>query len=185
MISLASGLPLLQIGDRGVSEYSSEWLETSIRRAAEEAGHAEWWFAPDIVRSLFLYLKERFQSTVITVNQLFEKLRLTLTALGFQDIAKHLHDQVPPYKISLLQIASEASVSGSYELSFFQRLGASLDEAVVTGTDLIHAHGIKSAVRKLCGARRWGPSCERLQKEILAFMEERAGREASLTLRIV
>lgn len=184
MISIASGLPLLQVGDRGISEYSSEWLETSIRSAAEQAGHAEWWFATDVVRSLFLYLKERFHSNVITVNELFEKIRLTLEALGFQDIAIHLHDQVPPCRISLVQVAHEAWMSGSYELCFFQRLGTCLDEAVATGTDTIHLCGLKPATKKLRGAKRWSPACAQLHQEILVFIDRRARGKEALTLQV-
>ena len=185
MISLASGLPLLQVGNSGISDYSSEWLETSIRNAAEEAGHDEWWFASDIVRSLFLYLKERFQSSVITVNQLFEKLRLTLTALGFNDIANNLRDQVPPCRISLMQIAHEASSSGFYELCFFQRLGARLDDASEMGTKTICASGLKMAVKQLCGSKRWSRSCDRLHWEILSFIQRRLGNRQDLTVQIV
>ncbi|MCH1503077.1 hypothetical protein OAN94_06060 [Verrucomicrobiales bacterium] len=184
MISLASGLPVLQIGDRGVSHYSSDWLETSIRSAAAEAGHEKWWFATDIVRSLFLYLRDRFQDTVITVNQLFEKLRLTLTALGFQDIATHLHDQVPPCRISLMQLAVEAETNGFYEFYFFRRLGESLDDAVATGTHLIATNGLRRAIRRLCGAKRWSPSCERLYQDTLTFIRNRTADHHAVRVQI-
>jgi hypothetical protein len=184
MISLASGLPVLQIGDRGVSHYSSDWLETSIRSAAAEAGHEGWWFATDIVRSLFLYLRDRFQDTVITVNQLFDKLRLTLSALGFQDIATHLHDQVPPCQISLMQLASEAETNGFYELHFFRRLGESIDEAVATGTPLISTTGLRRAVRRLCGAKRWSPRCERLYQDTLTFIRNRTSAHEAVRVQI-
>ncbi len=184
MISFASGLPVLQVGDCGVSDYSSEWLETSIRSAAAEAGHGEWWFATDIVKSLFLYLKERFDSSVITVGELFEKLRLTLTALGFNDIASHLHDEIPPMAISLVRMANEASVSGGYELSFFRRLAESLDAAVGSETRVIHMRGLKPAVRRLCGAKRWSPSCEALHGEILTFVQRRMDGFSAVNLQI-
>lgn len=185
MISLASGLPILQVGERGISEYSPEWLETSVRAAAERAGHDEWWFASDIVRSLFVYLRDRFNATVITVGELFEKLRLTLSALGFQDIAGQLRDQVPPFKISLIRMANEAAKGGSYELSFFQRLGRQVDEAVQTGATVVHATGIKAAVRKLRGARRWTTRCDVLQEEIMGFVRQRAKQREGITLHVV
>jgi hypothetical protein len=184
MISFASGLPLLQVGDRGVSDYSSEWLETSVRAAAAEAGHDEWWFATDIVRSLFLYLKERFHASVITVNELFEKLRLTLVALGFNDIADHLHDEVPPVAISLVRLANEAMVSGAYEFRFFQRLEESLDSALGAETKVVQVQGLKTAVRRLCGAKRWSPACEKLHKEILTFMRSRVEGQPTLKLHV-
>ena len=184
MISLASGLPVLQIGDRCVSHYSSEWLETSIRSAAEEAGHEGWWFASDIVRSLFLYLRDCFQDTVITVNQLFEKLRLTLSALGFQDIATHLLDQVPPCRISLMQLATDAEMNGFYELHFFRKLGESLDEAIATGTHLVSTSGLRRAVRVLCGAKRWSPSCESLYQDTLTFIRDRTAAHDAVQVQI-
>ena len=40
MIALASGLPLLQLGDRQIAGYSPEWLEHSIQQAAAQAAGA-------------------------------------------------------------------------------------------------------------------------------------------------
>ena len=184
MISLVSGLPILQVGDRGICDYSTAWLESSVRRAAREAGHADWWFAEDIVKSLFLYLEERYDGSVITVNQLFEKLRLTIAALGFDEIAKRLRDQVPPCRISLPQIASEASESGFYEWRFFERLGSRLDEAAGMGAEHICASGLKRAVRQLCGAKRWCRTCDHLHREIVAFIEGKLSGHERLTFQI-
>ncbi len=185
MIALASGLPVLQIGDCGIREYSAEWLEGSIRSAAKEAGHSEWWFAADIVKSLFLYLRERFTSGVITVNELFEKLRLTLGALGFQDIADHLHDEVPPCRIQLHHLALEASASGFYEWRFFTRLAEMLDEARRTSAEVIVATESENAVKVLLGAKRWTRACQRLHEEIVAFVQNHVREHHTLKLQLL
>ena len=84
-----------------------------------------------------------------------------------------------------MQIAHEAASSGSYELCFFQRLGARLDDAAGLGTNTICASGIKIAVKQLCGSKRWSLSCENLYREILSFIEQRLGDHQGLTLQIV
>ncbi len=183
MISLASGLPLLQLGDQGVSDYSPQWLENSIQQAAAEAGHDKWWFATDIVKSLFLYLKERFQSSVITINELFGKIRHTLEALGFGDIASRLHDQMPPWRISLTKMAFDAS-QDAYELHFFPRLKQQLDQAGQSGAELIYADGLRDAVKLLCSTNRWKPQCEKLRGEVLTFINDHLKSGQALRVRV-
>ncbi len=176
MISLASGLPLLQIDDRRIAGYSPEWLEQSIQKAAAQAGHEKWWFASDIVKSLFLYLRERFEATVITVNELFGKLRATLEILGFQDIAARLVDQTPPLRVSLTELAQKASV-GAYELDFFKALAQVLGDASKEEGSEVHAEGLRDAVRMLCGTSRWTRRCEVLRQEIVNFVQSRLSEQ--------
>ena len=176
MISLASGLPLLQIDDRCIAGYSPEWLEQSIQKAAAQAGHEKWWFASDIVKSLFLYLRERFEATVITLSELFGKLRATLEMLGFQDIAARLVDQVPPMRVSLTEIARKAS-AGTYELDFFRALAQLFSEAGKQDGGEVHADGLRDAVRLLCGTSRWSRRCEVLRQEIVTFVQSQQSEQ--------
>jgi hypothetical protein len=179
MISLASGLPLLQIDNHRIAGYSREWLEQSIQNAAAQAGHEKWWFATDIVKSLFLYLRERFEATVITVNELFGKLRATLEVLGFHDIAARLEDQTPPLRVSLTEIATKAT-AGAYELDFFKVLAKTLQDVRTE----VYADGLRDAVRVLCGTKRWNRRCDMLRQEIVNFLESQVSQEGTLKVHV-
>lgn len=179
MISLASGLPLLQIDNRRIAGYSKEWLEQSVQEAAAQAGHEKWWFATDIVKSLFLYLRERFEATVITVTELFGKLRATLEVLGFQDIAERLEDQTPPLRVSLTEIAAKAK-AGAYELDFFKALTKTLEG----GGSEVYADGLQDAVRLLCGTKRWNRRCESLCQEIVTFLQSQVNQGGAVKVHV-
>lgn len=183
MISLASGLPLLQIGDQEITDYTPQWLEDSILEAASQAGHEQWWFASDVVRSLFIYLRDRFQSSVITLEELFEKLRRTLDVLGFHDISEQLHERVPPRRISLLALARQ-SILGGFELEFFDKLARELEQVERVGASQVRISDLKPAVKLLCGADRWRRDCETLAKHINDFIEGHLSHRDTVTFQV-
>lgn len=182
MIAFASGLPLLKIGNQAIAEYSPQWLEDTIRRAANHAGHESWWFAQDIVRSVFIYLRERFHASVISIEELFEKVRRTLEMLGFHDIAEQLSDTPPPWLISLPQIVSEAS--GGYELRFFQLLRLRMEEALKAGATQIHFVGLRPAAKTLCGASKWRMDCDQICEEVKLIAERQLSENNRVELHI-
>ena len=83
-----------------------------------------------------------------------------------------------------MQLATEAETNGFYELHFFRKLGESLDEAVATGTHLISTNGLRRAVRRLWGAKRWSPTCERLYQDTLTFIRNRPAAHSAVNVQI-
>ena len=181
MIALPTQMPLLQVGSHEVAEYEKEWLQETIKRAAEKAGHEKWWFAEDVAKGVIIYLQKRFQYNTITITELFDKVSLTLSKIGFEDVANALHPTPPLLRLSLVEIARDSGPG--FELLFFQQLGDKLDEFYQLEADRIHCADIKRAVKHLTGtSRKWTPECEALRQEIIAFIQRSVSKKATTLL---
>ncbi|MEM0897797.1 MAG: hypothetical protein AAGJ79_13045 [Verrucomicrobiota bacterium] len=168
MIALPNQLPLLQFGDHEVVQYEHRWLKDSITEAAQKAGHNDWCFANEIAQAVIEYLRERFHGTVITIDDLYEKIERVLSHLGWRDIACELEASPPPLRISLLEVARSASTG--YELRFFEILRHRLRNTASASPRQIVVCDMKKAVKQLCGAQRWSNRCDDLRHEIVAFV---------------
>ncbi|HWB04778.1 MAG TPA: hypothetical protein VG796_17245 [Verrucomicrobiales bacterium] len=170
MIALPSQLPLLRVGRYELSTYEAEWLEESIKDAAREAGHDEWWFACDITRSLMLYLRNKFAGTAITIDEMTRRIRQILGKIGFKDIGDRVNLAPPLLQVSLHDLAVEAE---GFELRFFQLLEERLAELMELGARRITLSHARRGVKTLRAARNWGPKCEELEQNIVGFLRSR------------
>lgn len=170
MIALSSNLPLLRVGRYELTAYEPSWVEDSIREAAKEAGHDEWWFACDITKSLMLFLQNKFAGTVITLEEMNRRIRQILEKIGFKDIGDRVNLCPPLLHLSLHDLAVEAE---GFELRFFQLLEDRLAELVHLGARRITISHARRGVKTLRAARHWSPKCDDLQETILQFLRNR------------
>ncbi len=168
MICLPSFLPLIRVGERDVAHYEACWLEETLRRAAQEAGHESWWPAPDVVRGVFEFLRDRFQKNVITVHDLFQKIEHTLRSIGFSDIAGKLKAEPPPVELNLFDVAREAG--DAFELAFYRRLGLEVEALSDAGVTRLRCVQLGDAARWLAGARITTDRSQVIEREILDFL---------------
>lgn len=171
MIALPAQLPLLCVGRYQITTYGSDWLEENIRDAARAAGQDDWWFTPDIVRSLLIYLRERFAGSTITLDELTGKIRHILEKIGFNDIGDRVALTPPALTLSLDDLAREAGEG--FELRFFQLLDARLQELAELGACAIALTSSHEGVKRLCAAKYWTQSCRQLESEIETFLRNR------------
>lgn len=171
MIALPAQLPLLRVGRYEVTTYGQDWLEENIRDAARAAGQGDWWFTPDIVRSLMIYLRERFPGTTITLEELTGKIRSILEKIGFTDIGDRVALTPPALSLSLDDLAREAGEG--FELRFFQLLDARLQELSDLGASAVALTASHDGVKRLCAAKYWTQTCRRLEREISIFLTRR------------
>jgi hypothetical protein len=170
MIALPSNLPLLRVGRFELTAYEASWVEESIRNAAREAGHDQWWFASDITKSLMLFLRDKFAGTVITLEEMNGRIRQILSRIGFKDIGDRVNLAPPLLHLSVQDLALEAD---GFELRFFQLLEARLAELMELGTRRISLSHTRTGVKTLRAARHWSPKCEDLEQDILNFLRNR------------
>ena len=176
MIALPAQLPLLRVGRYEVTTYGQDWLEENIRDAARAAGQADWWFTPDIVRSLMIYLRERFPGSTITLDELTGKIRSILEKIGFTEIGDRVALTPPALSLSLDDLAREAGEG--FELRFFQLLDARLQELADLGAPAVSLTEAHDGVKRLCAAKYWTQTCRKLEQEIAIFLRNRmAGSE--------
>ncbi len=166
MICLASHLPLLRIGRHEVASYETAWLEGVLREAAQAAGHVGWWPAEDVARGVLQFLRERFERNIITLQELFEKIGVTLRTIGFPEIASHVRAAPPPMELSLLELARE---SEGLELAFYTRLAREVRELRAAGAERIEARQLRDAVMWLSRAEQWDARCRGLEGDIVDY----------------
>ncbi len=172
MISLPSRLPLLLVGPGESTTYEKQWVVDAIESAARAAGHKDgWWFAPDIARSLLVYLEDRYQGSTVTIEDLAARIRHTLKSIGFHDIGQNLALQPPPLTLSLRDLASESSGS---PLHFFSLLDSRLRELSSLGVRHLCLTNTKPGVKFLTNSRHWSPRCQQLESEIRGFLDARS-----------
>lgn len=170
MIALPSNLPLLRVGRYELTAFEPAWVEESIKSAAREAGHDEWWFACDITRSLMLYLRHRYPGSAITLEEMNRRIRQLLSKVGFKDIGERLRLAPPLLQVSLHDLAIEAE---GFELRFFQLLDERLAELMHLGARRISLSHARLGVKTLQAARHWTARCDALEQDIVHFLRGR------------
>ena len=120
MIALRDSLPLLRHSENEHCAIRQEWLCFCLYRAAEKAGYSRWWLAEHVAASVLCYLSKTYENNVVTSKQLREIVRSALQAIGYAEIALRLDAVVPPFELSLSDLAEEAGPG--YELAFFRLL---------------------------------------------------------------
>ncbi len=166
MVGLPSQLPLLQVGAY-TSSYEENWVEDSLRQAAAEAGHDDWWFAADIARSLMMYLRDRFPGTSITLDEMTGKLRTTLHKIGFNEIGNHVQLRVNALDVSLRDLALE---SEGMEMLFYALLETRMRELFELGVTRVVLTDMRGAVKHLLNARGWTRSCQEMEASVARFV---------------
>ena len=170
MIALPSDLPLLRVGRYEFAAYEPSWLEESIKSAARDAGHGEWWFAPDITRSVMMFLRNHYTGTAITLEYLNRRIRQVLQKIGFQDIGDKVRLAPPQLHVSLHDLAVEAE---GYELRFFQILEERVGELLELGARHITLKHARRGVKTLRATKNWSAKCDDLEQNIVCFLRSR------------
>lgn len=185
MIALRDSLPLLRQSENEHCAIRKEWICFCLFRAAEKAGHRRWWLAEHVTASVLYYLSKTYENNVVTPKQLRNIVVYALQAIGYAEIALRLDAVVPPFELSLSDLAEEAGPG--YELAFFQLLRERIQSAFCDRTSSLEIYGLQSCVRHLQSAKTWSRGCSLLRSEIVNFLRahlERANMKIDIHLTI-
>jgi hypothetical protein len=182
VIALRDSLPLLRQSGGEYSAIRREWLCLCLYRAAERAGYSRWWLADQVAASVTLFLSTTFEGNVITEKELRETVIAALQAIGYAEVALQLDIIVPPFELSLNEIAEEAGPG--YELAFFRLLEERIQPALSDRASTISINGLQPCVRKLQSVKTWSRECTRLRSEIVNFLRGRF-QQAELKSEII
>jgi hypothetical protein len=177
MIALPSQLPLLRIGEHDLTTYEVSWITRCIRNAAEQAGHADWWIAEDIAKGVIAYLRTRFKSSAITLEELEKKIRQTLVVVGFGDVAAAISVVPPPMRLNLKELARQ---SDGIELMFFKLLDQRVSRLTEVGARILSLCGTKEAVKHLRSVKSWNQHCRVLEEQIVSLVQRRLSGNHSI-----
>lgn len=169
MISLIGNRPALQIGRYQVIDYDTSWLDEALIRAARAADNEDFPFLEDIRNGVEQYLENKCPLKLLQLGDLFERVKRMLVMIGCERIADKLEPVAPPVTLSLVEAAMQAG--NGFELAFFETLRAELAELRAAGAAEISFTGLRESSLILRGSEKWNKHCEKLQREIEAFLQ--------------
>lgn len=130
---------------------------------------------PEVVRhaaaSVVHYFKHDLGRETVSLGEFAEVLEKVLQGLGY-NVQQESAVTAPGAsgRADLHQLAREAGEAG--ELVFFQRLREALRAQLRRTPQRVVFSGLRPCVKLLAGARRWGPRCQWLQEQIVAFLRD-------------
>jgi hypothetical protein len=184
VIALRDSLPLLRQSENEHCAIRKEWICVCLFRAAEKAGYRRWWLAEHVAASVLCYLAKTYGNNVVTPTHLREIVVCALQAIGYAEVALRLEAVVPPFELSLSDLAEEAGPG--HELAFFQLLKERIQPAFCDRASSLEIYGLQSCVRHLQSVKTWSRGCSLLRNEIVNFLRahlERAKIDIHLTIR--
>lgn len=169
MISFIGNRPVLQVGRHQVTHYDTAWLIDALRRAAADADLEGFPCLEEIGHGVAHYLENKCSLRLMPVDQLNERVREMLEAVGCNSIAEALRPFAPPVTVSLVQTARQ---SGSgFELAFFESIRTEIADLRREGAAAVRFTDHRDAVLIVAGRDDWDHACQRLLEELAAFLD--------------
>jgi hypothetical protein len=168
VIAIRDNYPLVRFHDGSVMNYDTDWLASSVVRAAEVAGYKKWWLTPHVTASISNFLQQDFVGNTVTISRLEKAVQSVLQVIGYSDVARCFEPLPPPARLSLVEIARSAG--GGYELVFFGLLRGRLQEILGSQARHVEISGLHESVKLLRNAKNWSNDCAVLLEEIVTFI---------------
>jgi len=189
MIALAYDCLLFQTSNGESIPFSAEMI--SVELTGEGIGAFDQEFLKDAASAVFHYFKHDLGRVTVTVGEFAGALEKVLRGFGLQSEADEQNgEQVQDLpaeeevsgerRVLKLDLRTLACESGKgFELFFFPRLRDELRQQLAQEPEVLHFRGLRSCVKQLTGARRWGPRCQTLQDQIVEFLRNCFTSEAN------
>jgi len=170
VIAFTGNRPVLQVGRHQVTHYDTAWLLEALQRAAADADLEGFPCLDEIGQGVEHYLESTCPLRLMTVDQLHQRVRKMLEAVGCASIAESLRPFAPPVTISLVHTARQ---SGSgFELAFFETIRGEVTELRREGAASIRFVDHREAVLIVVGREDWDHACQRLLDELSGFLHD-------------
>jgi hypothetical protein len=190
MIALAYDCLLFQTSSGESIPFSAEMI--SVELTGDGIGEFDPEFLKHAASAVFHYFKHDLGRVTVTVGEFAGALEKVLRGFGLQSEADEQNGDtlfkdededektVPRRRVLKCDLRLLACESGKgFELFFFPRLRDELRQQLLHGPEVLHFRGLRSCVKQLTGARRWGPRCQTLQDQIVEFLRNCFTTEAS------
>jgi hypothetical protein len=123
------------------------------------------------------HFKVELGKPCVTVGEFAQALARVLRAFGLQV----QEDSEDPNLVlgpgtDLRSLA--AGPAGGAELFFFSRLRTALRDQLSHSPEAVRFSGLRSCVKRLVGARRWSPRCQRVHDQIVSYLRSCFSHEA-------
>jgi len=190
MIALAYDCLLFQTSSGESIPFSAEMI--SVELTGEGIGAFDPEFLKHAASAVFHYFKHDLGRVTVTVGEFAGALEKVLRGFGLQSEADEQNGEhhfegededekeAPARRVLKSDLRTLACESGKgFELFFFPRLRDELRQQLLQDAEVLHFRGLRSCVKQLTGARRWGPRCQTLQDQIVEFLRNCFTSEAN------
>ncbi len=129
------------------------------------------------------YFKFEQGRTLVTLGEFTQALERVLGNLGLRIKPEPVEISVAapePMRVVETDLRRLAGESGeNFELLFFPRLRAELRSQLGQSPQVVRFSGLRTCVKRLVGAQRWGRRCQRLEDQIVDFLRTCLSAETS------
>ena len=148
----------------------------------ELVGDSAGWLDKDLIfhaaEAVLHYFKSEKGQHTVSVSEFSEALERVLRGLGLDvkassdespsDPTSKSHPQPRVVEADLTQLLPQSG--GGCELLFFSQLRETIRKEADGDPFVLRFSGLENCVKRLAGARRWSPHCERLSDQIVEFL---------------
>lgn len=184
MISLASRLPVLQVGEYQLHGYETSWILTSIEEGLKGIGIQDRKIAKDIYAGVLHYLENNCPWKPLRIEDLYAKLEKLFGKIGFPQVKGKIPRVSPPIHMSVVEQLEKMDCQ--IELALFNTLQSEMETLLGYGVEKVVFDGVIEAVNMIIPTKKWSKECDLLHDEIIALQEkfnDPYGRESYFTPR--
>jgi hypothetical protein len=135
-------------------------------------------FVEHAAASVFHYFKNELGRKTVSVAEFASAFESVLNGLGLKLNAGRIAavpDDAANKDLQLLAFHA----GDACELAFFPRLRTAAQAQFQLTPRLIRFHGLRGCVKRLLGAERWSPRCDRLRDQIVEFLRRTLRQETA------
>lgn len=120
--------------------------------------------------SVLHYFKYEIRQVTVSVGEFTEALAKVLRGLGIKVTIPDEEDGVVS-RISGADLCEVMDQCGEMlELSLYPRLREEVRRGLLETPDVLRFTGLKSCVKRLAGAKRWCPRCDRMRDRVVGYL---------------
>ena len=162
--------------------------DVTIELLGEAARHIQPHISQEAAMAALHYFKSDKGRTVVSVGEFTMALERILRGFGYQ-----VAPTLPPVKAAPthaetdLSLLAQKTAQGK-ERVFLGALRDHIHNQLHEGPSVLRIRGLRDAVKKLVGARRWGRRCQKLNDQVVEYLRNVAlhhPRGAKFTLMIL
>jgi hypothetical protein len=169
VITLAADCLVFELASGESVPYSADMVSVELAGDTTELFDSE--FVRHATKAVFHYFKHELGRQTVSTREFAGALEKVLR--GFAVTARLFTPPDSESRVVEYDLCRLAHESGhGRELFFFPRLRAELQRHLQQAPHVLRFCGLRSCVKQLTGARRWGRRCQTLESEIVDYLRE-------------
>lgn len=176
MILMADNFLFFKLPSGESIPFSAEMISVELSGGADESLDQD--FVEHAAASVFHYFKHDLGRKTVSVAEFASAFESVLNGLGLKLQAGRISGQRDEAAIKDLQMLA-CHAGDACELAFFPRLRTAVHAQFQNTPRLVRFHGLRGCVKRLLGAERWSPRCDKFRDQIVEFLRHTLHKETA------